>query len=449
MPVCLAAALAASTSVASAAPFKRLFTVRGTVAQAAPFTRTPDGRLHLVFQTLAGQGISGLGSISISPKGSVGPQWQALGGWQAGQPGLVTLPGKRLEAFFGATAPGPGASSVWGITSIDGGVSWSAPTDVKGGGPNESLAEASNVSAAMLGITPILSLPQAGTIVIQRGLGLGSPSYPLTNAAAGSTTDADLATDVKVGEVVAGWPSIAGALRDYIQGAAPVGALQLVPGQYRNQLELAGRDFGPGVFAPYTPDGTHVRLLRYNGGSVAVGSRRGVAAQRLGVATGPHGRIWVMWGDDSSDYVAVTRSNKTDTRFEPVQRLKTDAFTLYRLSGDGRLGPLDLLLDEIPNSRSSVPPPGEYYAHVLPVFAASPTIKKVKNKKNQVIAHKLTVRVTDAGDPISGAKVTVNGTSKVTGMNGVAILTVKGTGSATMTVTDPSYHQLKQPIHLG
>ena len=184
-------------------------------------------------------------------------------------------------------------SSVWGITSSDGGATWSAPANVRGGGPNEALAYGSDITAAMTGTSPVLSLPQAGNLVVQTGLGSGSPSVVVTNSTDGSTTDADLAVDAATGEVVASWPSVAhnpSALRAG-RRADRGSALQLVPGQSRNALVLAGRDTGPGVFGAYTTDGTHVRLLRYGGGTVAVGSRSHTAAKVLGVATGiagPH-----------------------------------------------------------------------------------------------------------------------------------------------------------------
>ena len=43
-----------------------------------------------------------------------------------------------------------------------------------------------------------------------------------------------------------------------------------------------------------------------------------------------------MWADDSGGGVAVTRSNKAVTRFEPIQHLKLKSAVIYRVSGDGR-----------------------------------------------------------------------------------------------------------------
>ena len=445
-----AALLGPPVGLAAPIKFKRLSTVNGTSAQAVAIVRSADGVLHLAYQTFAGRAFDGLAAMSISKFGQAGPQVQALAGWQAGQPGLVVLPDGTLEAVFGAISPGL-VSSVWGITSSNGGLSWSAPADVRGGGPNEALAYGSDITAAMSAGTPVLTLPQAGNIVIQTGLGGGSPGYQLTNASNGSTTDADLAVDAASGEVVAGWPSGAGTLSDYLQGAAPtIGAPQQVPGQYRTAVVVAGRDKGPGVFAAYTSDATHVRLVRYGGGTVAVGSLHGVTAKRLGVATGVDGRMWVMWGDDSGGGLAVTRSNKAVTRFEPIQHLNPDAFTLYRISGDGRRGPLDLLVDEIPNSKASVPPPGDFYARVLPELSAKVSASSIKNKTGKVIAHELLVTVTDAGDAVSGATASAKGQQKKTNAKGVAKLTLTGSsaGPVTITISAPGYQALNEKVTL-
>lgn len=447
--VTLLAALLLMAPVAGAAvKFRRLSDVNGTTAPAVAMTRTANGTLHLVYQTYAGRSLSGLATMSISKAGSPGPQVQATT-WTAGQPGLVAFPSGSIEAFFGAISPPPSVSSVWGITSANGGATWSPPVDVKAGGPNESLAYGSDVTATIMGTTPVLMLPQAGNLVVQEGLGPGSPNYQVTNSSDGSASDANLAVDAATGRVVAGWQSLAGSGSDYLEGVAPsLGAVQAVPGQLRNALNPSGRDKGAGVFAAYTPDGVHVRLLRYGGGSVAVGSLSGLSAKVLGTATGLNGRIWVMWGTDSGAGIAVTRSNQAVTRFEPIQHFDPKIFSIWRMSGDGRLGPLDLFLDMIPNTKGAIPPPGNYYARVLPVLSASVKVAAVKNKKGQVVAHKLTVTVTDAGDPVAGATVSAKSKKAKTNSAGVAKLTLTGSGKTSVTITDPGYNVLTLAVKL-
>jgi hypothetical protein len=199
------------------------------------------------------------------------------------------------------------------------------------------------------------------------------------------------------------------------------------------------------VFGAYTPDGSHVRLLRYGGGSIAVGSRAGTTPKALVVATGPNGRIWVMWGDDAGGGIALTRSNKAVTRFEPIQHVDPNVSDLWRIAGDGRLGPLDLLVDALPNVKGPIPPTGLYYARVLPVLSAAVAVKAIKNKVGVVVAHTVAVTVTDAGDPVAGATVSLAGKTKKTGGSGLATLVLTGKGG-TLTVSAPGYQPLKQSV---
>ena len=115
-------------------------------------------------------------------------------------------------------------------------------------------------------------------------------------------------------------------------------------------------------------------------GVVAVGSLKRVTVTNLATATGPDGRIWVIWGKDGGADFAVTRSNKARTRFEPIQRVDANTFSLWRIFGDGRLGPLDLSSDQIPNLRSLVPP-GLYYGRVLPELSVTSPGYRLLTKK--------------------------------------------------------------------
>jgi hypothetical protein len=195
------------------------------------------------------------------------------------------------------------------------------------------------------------------------------------------------------------------------------------------------------VYGAYTTNNKSVKLIRYGGGSVSVGSLKSVTPKAMGVATSLAGRIWVMWGDDSvGGGVAVTRSNKAVTRFEPIQKLKPNSGSLYRLSGDGRLGPLDLLVGQIPNT-NPIQAPGSFYARVLPVMSVATSVHAIKNKKLKVVGHKLEVAVSDAGDAVAGASVAAGKKSGTTNSKGVITLTFSGAspGRVSLTVTKAGY----------
>lgn len=423
---------------------KRLTTISGGPADVAGMARTPDGSLHVIYQTFAsvGRAFAGLGTIKITPTGHAGTPVEALPVWQTSQAGLVTMPNGSLAAFFSATNPVSLQSGLWGIGSSDGGATWSAPVNV---GAGEFIS--GDPTAAMSGSTPVITLSGLG---IQDGLGPSAHTYNVATPAdtdAGNVTEA---VDAATNEVVDSWTSIAqNPIRTWMQGVAPtVGTAQAMPGKEHDPLVIAGRDVGPGVFAPYTSDDSHVRLLRYGGTSVAVGKAVGITATNLAAATGLGGRIWVIWGSANAADLAVTRSNKAVTRFEPIQHVNADAFSQWRIFGDGRLGPLDLFSVEIQNKAGVTP--GLYYGRVLPVLSASVSVKKVKNGKGKVVAFKLTVKVTDAGDAVAGAKVTTKGKTATTNASGVAKLTLPGSTSSPVQVkvTDGGYQVLTEKVSL-
>jgi hypothetical protein len=453
--------LAVALLVAAAAPAGVTFTRVTTIGVGSypnfGMTRTGDGTLHLSYQTpksATNMVPDGLGERTIGKDGTLGGKVQALSGWNVTHPGLVAMPNGSLLSAFGAISPKTLAGGVWASSSSNGGATWTAPADVGSHSSLEALSYGADVTGQLAGSTPVLTLTVAGHVVVQRGLGKGSPTQEVTNKSDGSAGNVDSAADPGSNQVVASWASLAGKGGDYMQTVAPtLGKAQLVPGKYKNEVVISGRDNGSGVFGAYTTDDTHVRLLRYGGSSVKVGAKSGVIAAVLGTATGIDGRIWVMWGSDNGG-IAVTRSNMAVTRFEPIQHFDPKAFSLYRLAGDGRLGPLDLFVDEIPTVKGKLAPPGSFHARVLPEPSVAVSVKKIvkKNNKGKVvkIVHKLKTKVTDAGDPLKGATVAAAGKSATTNAKGRAVLKLHGShpGKVTVKVTHPGYRTVKKRVKL-
>ena len=447
-------AVAAVAGAAPSTPLARLNAYGATPIPSFGMARSADGTLHLIYDTVpAGGGPStGLTTQTISPSGIVGPAVPALTGWAPGRPGLTAMPDGSLVAVFGAVSPGPTqVSSIWSISSTDGGQTWSAPVDVSSG-TDEDLAYGSDLTLQTSGSTPVLTAPQAGGLVVQQGLGQGAPTALDTDSTDNFAGIVNTAVDAATQQVVASWSSNAGAGGEYMRVVAPaLGPVVKSPGERRNGMVVAGRDTGAGVFAAYTPDNRYVRLLRSGGGSVAVGSIPTVAPEALAVATGPQGRIWVMWGDEAGNPgLVVTRSNKAVTRFEPLQQIGMPAAQLQRIGGDGRLGPLDLLVDYRPTSTGALADPGLFHARVLPVLSATASSKAVKNNKGVVIKHTVTVTVTDAGDPAVGAHAAIGGSQAKTGGAGTATLTLPGgaSGVKTLVITAVGYQLLKLTVHI-
>jgi hypothetical protein len=443
----------ATPAVSSAATLHpTLLEKAGYGAAPVGFARTADGILHVVYQTNVnwGDSANGVGALTISRSGHVGPQVQALS-WPppsnpGGVPGVAVMPGGSLEAVFGGSPSGdPGP---WGISSADGGASWSAPVDVGSG----SMEGGGQMTLQVSNGTPVLTEGCCGELVVQQGFGPGTPTSQIVNSTDGVAGNVDTAVDAASGAVVTSWDSADGSGGLWAQQIAPSeGAAQKVPmpTQYGEgvPLILAGRDSGPGVFAAYPSDyanTTHIRLFRYGGGSVAVGAVRGLHADVWGAASGNDGRIWALWYGyiNGKGVIAVTRSNKAVTRFEPVQLYRYTWGGMSVLQGDGRLGPLDMLVNGTLYGASFS---GIYYARILPVLSAHISSKNLGGGK-----FKLNVKVTDAGDPVPGASAFSQGQSGKTSSMGKTKLTITGSSGqrVTVKVTAPGYQTLREKIKL-
>jgi hypothetical protein len=457
MTLALALALTTPAGAAAATLHTTLLAKVGYGTTPPSFARTADGVMHVAFETNLnwGDSANGVGVRSISPSGHLGPQVQALawgagGGSPNGIPGLAVLPGGSLEATFGGSPSG--VDGPWGISSTDGGATWSGPVNVGSG----SMAFGdSYVPLAVSNGTPILSAGCCGSIVIQNGFGTGAPTYQLTNSTDNAAGQTGLAVDAKTGAAIDAWGSNAGSGGLWLQQVAPsqgVAQRLPVPSQYGTgpSVIVAGRDSGPGVFVAYPADygdTTHMRLLRYGGGSVAIGSVKRLHANAWGVATGNDGRMWALWSGviNGEDVTAITRSNKTVTRFEPIQRYRSTWAQLFTLSGDGRLGPLDLLLGGTPDVKKGPLVPGVYHARVLPELSATVSVNKLGGGK-----FGLNVKVTDAGDAVSGAKASAKGQNKKTNSKGTAKLTISGSAGdhVTVKITDAGYRVRQTRVKL-
>ena len=139
---------------ASASPaasgLQRLATVNASAAAAVAMGRTSDGRLHLVYQTFAGRGFSGLGSLSISRRCGASTQVQALAGLAgraAGPPGDAGRLARRPCSARSRRASSRASGGSLRATAARRG----RPRERPGRRPNEALAYGSDVTAAMTG----------------------------------------------------------------------------------------------------------------------------------------------------------------------------------------------------------------------------------------------------------------------------------------------------------
>jgi len=197
----------------------------------------------------------------------------------------------------------------------------------------------------------------------------------------------------------------------HVPGSSSPDSLTAVrPGQ---RAALTGRIGAGGVYlaygAGYPTFGT-VQLLRLGRRPVAVA--RSSRIEHVGIAPGPGGRLWLFWS--TGDGYVVTRSNRSATRFESVTRvaLPNVGATTYGLYGEGSAGALDLVAHA--GSGASIP---DWHTQVLPRLSLTVLFSREERKGGQLL-RRLSLRVTDAGDPVQGAAVKVGGRTLRTAANG-------------------------------
>jgi hypothetical protein len=133
------------------------------------------------------------------------------------------------------------------------------------------------------------------------------------------------------------------------------------------------------------------------------------------LAAAPDGRIWVAWHEPTSAQgtIAARRSNRTGTVWgEPVR---------VRAPGNWMLGAVNIAaqadrLDVLGLTHTGQPLNSVQHTQLLPGL----TLRHVGTARRPNGSVALTFRVTDAGDPLAGARVTVGNVSDLTGGNGVA-----------------------------
>jgi hypothetical protein len=106
--------------------------------------------------------------------------------------------------------------------------------------------------------------------------------------------------------------------------------------------------------------------------------------------------------------------------------------SVWRLVGEASLGPLDIL--------AHVSTPGSlatWHTRVLPPLDLS--VKSTAIGGGAASKAVVTVKVTDAGDPVAGVLVAVAGLSKRTNSRGTAKFTVQQRGTYKATASRPGY----------
>jgi hypothetical protein len=416
--------------------------------------RTADGTLHVAWHVQSGADTFDLRHTSISPSGRVGLTSTIVAGWASLEdPALVGAPGGAIRVLFGGihtTDPADPNRDLNTALSTNGGASWmlepgdaAAPGDAAFGSPVAATA----AGAALL---PYETWFTTLGVWVHAGLGPATPNYNYQTPLGCCGYDSNLASDA-AGDVMLAWYSNAtGHLGVYVQQVAadgsPSGAPANMPGTGNMSVGELGRTPlvarpGGGFYVAYAtgyPALDRIRLWR-------VGSSHSTTIARvpaLGgtptaiVAATPDGRLWVIFKQDVNDrpHVFARRSNKSATSFGAVvdAGAPSGASSGYRLAADATDASLDLFGSF---SLGTSPSTAIWYRRVLPGLTLAVYPGKLhRGKKTSV-----TFEVTDAGDPVKGAKVRAGGHSATTNSKGRATLELISRHALKATAADDGY----------
>lgn len=199
------------------------------------------------------------------------------------------------------------------------------------------------------------------------------------------------------------------------------------------RIDVAQRA-GGGLYAAYVvgyPNPGKIALWQVGTGRTLV-RKVGADTERVNVADGQGGRIWVFWYT-SGDTIEAARTNPSATQLGCASTVTTPNRTdsIDAFAGDGSLGPLQLAISAGAN-------PQVYTKVVKACLSVSVSPHTISQKHGGVF----TVTVKDAGVDVAGATVNFNGETYRTGKDGtVQIHAPKGlgTGDHGVEVKDSGY----------
>ncbi len=395
--------------------------------------RTEDGALHMFWRDRPGPGEEAIRHTPLSPDGAVGETVTASGPVaSAGNPVAVVTRDGGLRVFYaGRTGSDSDLDGVLSAHADAAGEVWSTdPTRVSS--TTSAIPEGVGAAIAPDG-TPAFGY--AHSFVLGYHLGL-DPAVPDVDVIPGDACCAYLPNlAFNDSEGIAAWYSnVESEVGYYAQTVypelgSPLAAPQpaptaddgsVAPGQRMALVTRAGTDEIHLAYCSGYPTCTDVVVWpvgRDQSWVVAEGEH----VEKVALATDPDGRLWVAWHDVTTGDLMAARSNEdatafgTPTAFEPADG--TEA--VWHLAIDATDAHLDVVA-----SLTTADGIDAWHTRVLPSLG----VETERTKKG------VTFTVTDAGEPVKGAKVAFKKKTVTTNAKGVAEAP-SGKGTAEVTAT--------------
>ena len=386
--------------------------------------RAADGTLHVVYTDDVAVSSEGIRYRTLSPNGAWSAPETVVAGWVGVTNPDIELVGGVPHVFWGgqrSTDVSDPASSGQAWYASRAGGSWTLAA-----APSSNLSTAyasSQFSTALAGDgTPWGAWTGTFGLRIHSGLAAGAEEPSLSNGCC--DYGANLERDAATGDIYATYYSNADSGEGYFtQRVAPsVGDRVKLPGlgadalSRNKRLAAAARTTG-GVYAAYCdryPSCTGVRVAAVSGPTLRLRLADAANPEAVWTAAAPQGRLWLSWADSRG--VWAVRSNRALTQWGAQQLLKGPRGWdgIWQVNGEGSRGFLDVFANVSTDDDFKV-----WHTRVRPKLSIFPPLVLSKNN----VARTVTLRLTDAGDPVVG-KIAFRGEVKTTNVLGYASFVV-------------------------
>jgi hypothetical protein len=405
----------------------KISTGTGGISYEASLHRTADGVLHVVYPKAVGTGAQ-IGHVAIDANGSLALQNDVLpSAWSTveNSPIVIGDAGGGVRTVFGGqqSAETPGYWSdgrMYAATAPEPGTPWALPM-VAVGQSHEAYGSYGTAATTLEDGTPVAAFPLNSDITWHVGTDEAAPdeTFGVGNCCAYHLAMVRDGNDVWIAWYQNGssaanngtfvkkiLPSVGPTLK---APQSSVGASSLATGR----VALVART-GGGVFAAYClgyPTCNNIGLWKVGSSNVVK-----VPASRyagfMSLSPGPSGRIWIAWSDNIPKVKAV-RTNIAGTRVGAgrVVGMPPGTDAVYNIAVNGATARGDVVINV-----------GNAFWHTQ--VAAGLTLKASPGSWKHGKAKVVTFTVTDAGDSVSGAKVTVAGKKCLSASSGRCRITV-------------------------
>lgn len=431
---------------AHAAGWKRVTAPDGTSVDQVGLLRTGDGVLHVAWHHRTGPNTEDLLHTVISRDGLIGATRSIQAGWTGfTNPALVAHAG-GIRAFWGgmrSTDASDPQTEISTALSIDGGSTWGLqPGSVV---PAGGQAYGSAISATVLANGTTLQ-SWAGTLGtwVHAGLSPATSNHDYQGPIGQYGHDPALATDASNRTVMAWYSNAAGRLgvlaQDVAADGSPIGSAVTMPGTGDMRIGMLGRTplvarKGGGLYVGYptgSPAQTRIHLWRIGTGSTREIARvSGSGNQPVAVAAADEGRLWVAWVRNRGGVpeVLARRSNRGATVFGATVDAgrAPGSMAAYHLDASAAAGALDLIGNFGIGVTSAT---AAFHRRVLPGL----TLKASPGRLRKGDTREVRFTVSDAGDPVKGARVQASGRSGITNGRGRVVLLLRGGSKAIKAV---------------